>query len=277
MNSHWVSKAKCIGRDFFYLLTIFFFLSSLGFSKQSVQKPNPIQSTLDKVLEQKVLRVGTTGDYKPFTYYDDKNKSFIGSDIDMAMDLAKELGVEVKFIKTTWKNMEKDLVEDKYDIAMGGISVKLSRQLNGFFSMPYLVTGKTPITRKENVNRFDTLEKIDNKNITVIVNPGGTNEKFVKENIKKAKVVIFDDNNTIFDEIVAKRADLMITDAVETMLQEKLNPELAAVHPLKPFDRFEKAYLLPKGDIIFKEWVDLWLHTAILTGKYQKVFDAHIN
>jgi cyclohexadienyl dehydratase len=271
-----LAKTRAIGRFFFYLLTIFLFLSSFGFSAQDDQKQNPVQSTLDKIIEQKVIRVGTTGDYKPFTFYDEEKKEFVGSDIDMAKDLAKELGVEVEFVKTTWKQIDTDLVEGKYDIAMGGISVKLSRQLNGFFSIPYLVTGKTPITRKENVDKFDTLEKIDQKDVTVIVNPGGTNEKFVNAHIKNAKVIVFDDNNTIFNEIVENRADLMITDAVETMLQEKLHPELAAVHPLKPFDKFEKAYLLPEGDIIFKEWVDLWLHTAMLTGKYQKIFDAHI-
>ena len=272
MSSKMLTKTKGIGHFFFYLLTIVLFLSLLGFDKQQ----NPTLSTLDRVKEQKVLRVGTTGDYKPFTYYDEEKMKFVGSDIDMAMDLAKELEVEVEFVKTTWKNIVTDLVEDRYDIAMGGISVKLSRQLDGFFSIPYLVTGKTPITRKENVDRFDTLEKIDQEDVTVIVNPGGTNEKFVQEHIKKAKIIVFDDNNTIFDEIVEKRADLMITDAVETMLQEKLHPELAAVHPLEPFDKFEKAYLLPEGDIIFKEWVDLWLHTAILTGKYQNIFDEHI-
>jgi cyclohexadienyl dehydratase len=248
----------------------------LGCSKQIYQKQTSNQSTLDRVVTRNVLRVGTTGDYKPFTYYDEEKKRFVGSDIDMAMDLAKALNVEVKFVRTTWKNLDKDLLEDKFDIAMGGISTKLSRQQNGFFSIPYLVTGKTPITRKENVNRFETLEKIDRKNVTIIVNPGGTNEKFVKEHIKNAKVIVFDDNNTIFDEIVEKRADLMITDAVETMLQEKLRPDLVAVHPMKPFNKFEKAYLLPKGDIIFKEWVDLWLHTAILTGKYHKIFDAYV-
>jgi cyclohexadienyl dehydratase len=75
---------------------------------------------------------------------------------------------------------------------------------------------------------------------------------------------------------VAGKADLMITDAVETLVQEQIHPELAAVNPDKPFTFTEFGYMLPRGDTVFKEWLDLWLHTAIKTGEFQEIFDSHI-
>lgn len=60
------------------------------------------------------------------------------------------------------------------------------------------------------------------------------------------------DNVTIFQQIVDGKADLMMTDAVETRLQEKLHPQLCAVHPDQPFDFSEKAVLLPR-DIVLKQ------------------------
>ncbi|WP_198470136.1 transporter substrate-binding domain-containing protein [Acetomicrobium sp. S15 = DSM 107314] len=233
-------------------------------------------SRLDEILERGVVKVGTTGDYKPFTYLNKETKEYEGIDIDMARSLAKALGVKLEFVPTTWKNIVTDLVEDKYDVAVGGISKKLDRQMKVFFTIPYMETGKAPITRKENVNKFQTLEQIDQENVTVIVNPGGTNEQFVRENLKKAKILVYDDNVTIFDQIVAGKADLMITDAVETLVQERIHPELAAVNPDKPFTFTEFGYMLPRGDIIFKEWVDLWLHTALKTGQFKEIFDSHI-
>jgi cyclohexadienyl dehydratase len=145
-----------------------------------------------------------------------------------------------------------------------------------FFTIPYLETGKAPITLKENVDKFQTLEQIDREGVTVIVNPGGTNEQFARENLKKARIIVHDDNVTIFDQIVAGKADLMITDAVETLVQEQIHPELAAVNPDKPFTFTEFGYMLPRGDIVFKEWLDLWLYTAIKTGEFQEIFDSHI-
>ena len=228
------------------------------------------ESLLDEIVQRGELRVGMTGDYKPFTYRDGDDWS--GIDVDLARSLAKTLGVKVVIVPTTWKAITDDLMEGKYDIAMGGVSVKMDRQRRGLFSIPYFVTGKTPITRAENVDRFQTLEQIDRPEVTVIVNPGGTNERFARAHLKKAKIIVYDDNVTIFDKIVDGTADLMMTDGVETLLQQKLRPELKAVHPYEPFDRFEKAYLMPR-DIIWKEYVDQWLHTAELTGELQAVCD----
>ena len=84
--------------------------------------------------------------------------------------------------------------------------------------------------------------------MTAIVNPGGTNEKFARANLKKARILVHPDNVTIFQQIVDGKADLMMTDAIEARLQSRLHPELCAVHPQQPFDFAEKAYLLPRDE-----------------------------
>ena len=55
----------------------------------------------------------------------------------------------------------------------------------------------------------------------MIVNPGGTNERFARANIKDADITVFPDNTVIFDEIAKGNADLMMTDASETRYQQK--------------------------------------------------------
>ncbi|PWC88928.1 hypothetical protein TSH100_06610 [Azospirillum sp. TSH100] len=229
-------------------------------------------SRLDAVLFAGTLRVGTTGDYKPFTYLNPQTQKFEGMDIDLAEAMGKALGVKVEFVKTSWGTLLPDLLADKYDIAVGGVSVTLERQKKALFSDPLMRDGKTPITRCENKDRFQTVADIDKPGVRLIVNPGGTNEKFARANIRTAQIEVHPDNVTIFDQIVAGKADLMITDAVETRLQQKLHPELCAVHPDQPFDFSEKAFLLPR-DVVLKLWVDQWLHQTVATGQYQAVFD----
>ena len=63
-------------------------------------------------------------------------------------------------------------------------------------------------------------------------------------------------------------ADLMITDAVETKLQQKLHPELCAIHPDQPFDFGELGYLLPR-DVVLKQFVDQWLHISVENGVWR--------
>jgi cyclohexadienyl dehydratase len=190
----------------------------------------------------------------------------------MAGSLAKALGVKLEIVKTSWKTLMPDFLAGKYDMAMGGISVTLERQKKALFSIPYLIDGKTPIARCADKDKYASLAAIDQPSVRVIVNPGGTNERFAHDHLKAAHLTVYPDNVTIFDQIVQGKADVMITDASETMLQQKLRPALCAIHPDHPFNFSEKAYLLPR-DEVFKDFVDQWLHQAIMTKEYQAISD----
>jgi cyclohexadienyl dehydratase len=242
----------------------------------AAQQPAPQQapaSVLDQVALRGALRVGTTGDYKPFTYLNPETKQFEGIDIDMAKSLGKALGVPVEFVKTSWPTLMADFADGKFDIGMGGISVNLDRQKKALFTLPYLVDGKAPIARCADKEKFSELADIDKPGVRVIVNPGGTNERFAKENIRSATVTVFPDNVTIFEQIAAGKADVMITDASETLMQQKLHPgQLCSLRPDRPFNYSEKAYLLPR-DMLFKAFVDQWLHLAVASKEYQAISD----
>ena len=233
----------------------------------AARAPTPA-SRLDEILARGVLRVGTTGDYKPFTYRVG-NGDFIGLDVALAGDLAKSLGVKLQLVPTTWGAMLADLGDDRFDLAMGGVSVSLERQKRAWFSIPYLRDGKTPIARCEDARKYQTLADIDRPEVRLIVNPGGTNERFARAQATRATLEVYPDNVTIFDRIVAGEADVMITDAIEARLQQRLHPKLCAIHPEAPFDFSEKAVLLPR-DVALKAYVDQWLHQAIESGAFAR-------
>jgi len=237
--------------------------------------PARAQSVLDAVLARGTVRVGLTGDYRPFSIKDGAGR-FEGLDVDMAESLAKGLGVKLEIVPTAWGTLMADLQAQKFDMAMGGISVTLERAKTAFFSTAVMRTGKTPIARCTDSAKFGTLADIDKPGVRVIVNPGGTNERFARANVKQAEIVVFPSNATIFDELVASRADVMMTDAVETRLQQRLHPELCAIHPDQPFDFSELAYLLPR-DPALKAWVDQWLHLAGETGEQKRLVEKWLN
>ena len=233
-------------------------------------------SRLDDILARGVLRVGTTGDYKPFSYRPAKEADFIGLDIELAGELARTMGVKLQLVPTSWPTLMKDFGDDRFDLVIGGVSVTLERQKKGVFSIPYLRDGKTPITRCENQAKYQTLQQINQPGVRLVVNPGGTNERFAKAQAPQAQLTVYPDNVTIFDEIIAGRADLMITDAIEAKLQQRLKPQLCAVHPDAPFDFSEKAILMQR-DWLFKAYVDQWLHQAIASGTLQKALDRWLD
>ena len=174
-------------------------------------------SRLDDIVKSGKLRVCTPGDYKPFSYAKPEG-GYEGLDIDLVQAAAKALGVEVEMVKTAWPSLMKDF-QEKCDVAVGGISVTTDRQKAAFFTTAYMVNGKAPITKCENVAKFQTIADIDKPGVTVIENPGGSNERFARASFKQAKIVIFPDNVTIFDEILKGNADVMISESVETIVR----------------------------------------------------------
>jgi cyclohexadienyl dehydratase len=246
-------------------------LFALTVSPAPAQQPS---TRLDEIIQRGTLRVGLTGDYKPFSYFDKTKESFTGFDVDMAESLGKALGVKVEYVHTAWPQLTKDFEADKFDVAMGGVSVTLDRQRIGYFSTPIMREGKTPIARCGDVGKYQTLADIDKPGTKVITNPGGTNERFARAHIKSAEIKVYGDNVTIFDEIAKGDADLMITDASETRYQQKLHPGvLCSVHPDQPFDFAEKAYWLQR-DTALKAFVDQWLHISTEDGSLKKLMVA---
>ena len=229
-------------------------------------------SSLDTVMKAGVLRACTPGDYKPFSFLK-PDGAYEGIDVDLAQSLATAMGAKLEIVKTSWANLMPDFTAGKCEVAIGGISVTTERQKRAFFSTAYMVNGKTPIVRCEDVAKYQSVAAIDKAGVRVIANPGGSNERFAKANFKTATLTIHAENLTIFDEILAKRADVFVTEAAEALTQQKLKPGLCAVNPDKPLQYGEMAWLLPRNDAVMKAFVDQWLHLAKETGEYQRTVD----
>jgi cyclohexadienyl dehydratase len=227
---------------------------------------NPAASpTLARIRAAGLLRVGTTGDYPPFSRLV-AGGAYEGADIDMAHDLAGRLGVEIVFVPSVWVTLLDDFLADRFDIAMGGVTVTAARSAQAFFSIPTFVDGKRPLCRREFGDRFTSVAASDKPGIRVIANPGSANEAFARANFTRAAVTIHHDNASVFDELVAGRADVMVTDGLEADHQAALHPELCAV-PVEPLTRLEKAYMFAR-DPAMKAYIDAWLDDAFSSGAW---------
>jgi cyclohexadienyl dehydratase len=219
------------------------------------------------------LRVGMTGDYAPFAVRSPDGQ-IAGADVIMAESLAKALGVALVVVPTTWKTLAADLAADRYDIAMGGVSMTPDRAAMGDFSHPVLHDGKRPIARCAEKDRYTSLPAIDRRDVRVVVNPGGTNERFAKANLGHATIVEHADNRSIFDEIAADHADVMVTDGAEVDYQARRHPGvLCPVAVPDSFDHVDKAYWMTR-DPALKAAVDAWLDKAIAGGDYARALEA---
>ena len=218
---------------------------------------------LARIKASGALRIGMTGDYAPFG--SDAGGVLTGSDVALALALAKSLDAQPRFVRTSWPTLMRDFRDGRFDIAVGGVSVTPERAQQATFSRAYHHGGKTPIVRCGTQAQFDTLAEIDQPAVRVIVNPGGTNESFARERLAHAQLRVHPDNRSIFDELLAGRADVMVTDDVEVELQTRRRGGLCRATTVT-FTQGDKAILMPR-DKPFNASVDGWLAKQVRTGQ----------
>jgi cyclohexadienyl dehydratase len=244
-----------------------------------------ITSILDKILSRGYLKVGTTGDYKPFSYRVTNrtalpatpaiNTTYIGADIDLAQTLSNSLSLPhpIEFVPTTWANLTTDLAAGKFDVAMSGISITLARAAKGFYSTAILNVGKAACVRCPDLAKFSSLAGIDKAGVKVAVNPGGTNEAFDRANLKSATIVLVQDNNAVYQAVIEGDADAMISDIIEVELQVRLHPNvLCIVNPDQAFTFEELGYLVAR-DVVWKMYLDTFVHIQLGSREWNRTLE----
>ncbi|NJN52369.1 MAG: transporter substrate-binding domain-containing protein [Gammaproteobacteria bacterium] len=203
---------------------------------------------LDDIQARGTLRVATSLDYRPFSYRMAGRR--VGIDIELARALASTLGVRVEWVAFTWAELETLLTQGAFDIAMSGVSITPERMQIGFFSNPYFETGKALLTRCDTTRELRSLADVDRPDVKIIVNPGGSNQRFVAANIHSAHVQVHTDNLSIFDALATGAADVMITDAIEAQIEAAADDRLCAPVLTSFLEPILKAWFIPRDD----EW-----------------------
>ena len=167
----------------------------------------------------------------------------------MAMKISERLGVNIEFVKTSWPTLTADVLAEPqtFDLAIGGITITDARKETMLMSDGYLANGKTILCRSDEADRYQSLADIDKPEVRVMVNPGGLNEKFAKENLQHAIIKVYQKNEEIPSQVADGHADVMITEITEAPWYVQNDPRLAAPLINTPFTHGEIGVLMRKG------------------------------
>lgn len=122
------------------------------------------------------LVVGTNAEFPPFTFI--QKGEIVGFDIDIAKEVAKKLGREIKLKDMPFDSLIPDLILGRVDFVAAGMSYSKERAQRVNFTQPYLQNDPLVVltlTSKKTSGSM-TLEQLSEKlaGKTIIVNEGFT-------------------------------------------------------------------------------------------------------
>ena len=242
--------------------------ATVGLMASGAAQAQQTQSRLFEITKSKKLRVCQFPLYYSISFRNPKTGEIDGIDADLAKELAKELDAKLEIVETSFGTFIADLQAGKCEIGMFGVGATLKRAQAVEFSKPYLITNIYVVTRKD--SKVKKWEDLDQKGIKAAASLGSYIEVFMKDYLKNAEVVSIAPPNTREAELVAGRVDAILTDFPTAI---KVTDEFDWATYILPADKLAVtpyAYVVPPGDQIWLNYINLFVDTIKLDGRLKK-------
>lgn len=176
------------------------------------------ESSVSAIKKRGTLRVAVFGDLPPYGWVDD-NGNRVGYDVRLARQMAKDMGVKVKFTQVNANNRVDTLNSNKADIVLANFTETPERKQVVDFAKPYMKVSVGVISPKS--ASITSAKQLRGKNL--IVNKGTTAENYFT---KKGGVDLlkFDSKTQQFNAFKNKRAVALADDNSYLYAWVKKNP-----------------------------------------------------
>ncbi|TDR80216.1 amino acid ABC transporter substrate-binding protein [Paludibacterium purpuratum] len=237
----------------------------LAFLLLALALPVSAQEALAQIRTAGVLKIGTEGDYPPFTYHDAAGQ-LVGFDVELAQAVAQQLGVKAQFVEGRWDGLIAGLDVARYDVVVNEVSISAARQAKYDFSQPYIVSRAALIVRNDNtsIKSFADLKGKKSPNSLT-----SNFAKLAKDN--GAEVIPVQGFNESVEFLVSGRADATINDSL-SFLDFKRHQPTAPLKAVAYEQHAESAgIVLRKGNPGLLDAVNRALAQIRADGTYRRI------
>lgn len=220
------------------------------------------------------LRVCIWPDYYGITYRSPRTEQLSGIDIDLSAELAKDLGVKLSYVESSFPQLIEDLRSERCDVAMFAVGMLPQRMAHLAFTKPYLQSDIYGVTTRSNrlVKRW---EDIDQPGVLVAVQAGTFMEPVMRGSLKKAQMVVVTPPATRERELEAGRVDVFMTDYPYSRRLLDNADWAKLVEPPKPFHVLPYAYAAKPGDPVWLARLDEFVARIKRDGRLRAAAQRH--
>lgn len=159
-----------------------------------------------------VFVIGYDVSFPPLAYTDE-NDELVGYDIELAAEVAKRLGIELKPLPIDWDDKDNELENGTIDCVWSGYTITEPRKKAHSLTFPYLANEQVLIVRKDGaVKSFDDLQGrvIGLRSASSSSDAINENSAF-KNNL--GDIIEYKDNKSCLDDLKVGAIDAMVMDS----------------------------------------------------------------
>jgi len=252
-------------------------------------------STLEGIMRRGELRIGLEVGYMPFEMIDKRSGlrqkevrhggfrrqgrklSLMGFDIDIGIEMAKELGVKPVFVDTLWPSIIPALNLGRFDVIFGGMSVTESRKEKVDFADPFMTIGQTVLLNAKHKKAVISYKDLNDPKYVVVSKPGTTGEEAVKKMIPKATYETADTEIDGAMRVLEGTADAFVYDFPFNAVFSAMHQSDQLIFLDEPFTKEPIAWAIRKNDPDFMKFLNDFLAQIKADGRFDKIYDKWFN
>jgi polar amino acid transport system substrate-binding protein len=247
------------------IIMLVLILGPAGLAKAAnVQQELIERSTVEQVIKRGILKVGMST-FVPWAMKD-KTGKLIGFEIDVATQLAQDMGVKIEFVPTKWAGIIPALLTGKFDVIIGGMSIRPDRNLKVNFSIPYDYAGQSMVANKKLAAGFTSLQDFDRPDVVISARLGSTAADAANKFLPKAQKRFFDDEAQVIQEVVNGRAHAAVASAPLPAFQALKYPDKLFLPFQGTFTKEPIGFAVRKGDFDTLNYFDNWIRVTEARG-----------
>ena len=239
--------------------------SAVGLANaQEAQQALSSESVIETIKQNGVLKVGMST-FVPWAMRDQEGE-LIGFEIDVATELAEDMGVEIEFVPTAWDGIIPALLAGKFDVIIGGMTITPERNLTVNFTAPYAHSSLGVMANKELAEGLSWPDGYNSTDVTFVCRRGATPCSYIAEKFPKATLRQFDDQAQTTQEVMNGNAHAEISSQPRPAFTIYDNPDVVFSPTDERIDPGNEAFAVRKGDPdalnFFSNWIlikDAWL------------------
>lgn len=219
-----------------------------------------------------VIIMGTNATFPPFEFIGGaEGDEVVGFDIEIAKEIAKDLGLELRIEDMEFDTLLTALNADKVDFVIAGMTINPTRAESVNFSDPYYEATQAVMIRKGS-DAVASLEELKGKKISVQL--GTTGNDLASEYTSEANISAFNSGFEAVMELKNGKVDCLIIDQQPALSYLSKNPELEILS--LDFEPEYYGIASKKGDDELQASINKTLARLKSSGKYDEFLGQYI-